>query len=64
MTSPLELLTDRKNRQTTFLGDNWAPLSCGTVAFIGVCFVRYGTRRPLFSGKYDVTNVFLQLATT
>ncbi|XP_017047333.1 NADH dehydrogenase [ubiquinone] 1 subunit C2 [Drosophila ficusphila] len=47
---PLELLTNKGNRQSSFLSPIWNPLACG-LAGVGVAiFVNWGFRRPVFSG--------------
>ncbi|XP_067010079.1 NADH dehydrogenase [ubiquinone] 1 subunit C2 [Anabrus simplex] len=50
MATPLELLTPREDRVDTYLSKIWAPALCGSVAFLTVCFVNFGTKRPVFSG--------------
>ncbi|XP_034098588.1 NADH dehydrogenase [ubiquinone] 1 subunit C2 [Drosophila sulfurigaster albostrigata] len=47
---PLELLTNKGNRQPTFLAPIWNPIA-GAVAGFGVAlFVNWGFRKPVFSG--------------
>ncbi|EDV30611.1 uncharacterized protein Dana_GF20581 [Drosophila ananassae] len=47
---PLELLSNKGNRQPSFLGPIWNPFACG-LAGVGVAlFVNWGFRRPVFSG--------------
>lgn len=54
--SALKLLEDSSERKKTFLNDIWTPMACGLVGFGAMCFVNYGTRRPIFSGnKYTLT---------
>lgn len=48
----LKLLTDTEDRKKSFLNDIWSPLLCGTLGFGAACFVNFGTRRPIFSGKF------------
>ncbi|CAO1434853.1 unnamed protein product [Diamesa serratosioi] len=48
--SALKLLEDSSERKKTFLNDIWTPMACGLVGFGAMCFVNYGTRRPIFSG--------------
>ncbi|CAD7079657.1 unnamed protein product [Hermetia illucens] len=50
MASPLELLTNRGDRQPSYLNDKWNPLICSAVGFGAVCYINWATRRPVFSG--------------
>lgn len=50
-TTPLELLENDGTREVPFLSKIWAPSMCATVAFVGVIFGNWASRRPLFSGK-------------
>lgn len=49
--SALKLLEDSSERKKSFLNDIWTPMACGLVGFGAMCFVNYGTRRPIFSGN-------------
>jgi len=50
---PLELLSNKGNRQASFLNPIWNPLACG-LAGVGVAiFVNWGFRRPVLSGKFS-----------
>ncbi|KAH8411950.1 hypothetical protein KR222_003558 [Zaprionus bogoriensis] len=47
---PLELLTNRGNRQPSFLSPIWNPLACAAGGFGIALFVNLGFRKPIFSG--------------
>lgn len=48
-TTPLELFEEP--REAPFISQIWAPSMCATVAFVGVIFANWTSRRPYFSGK-------------
>ncbi|XP_044743236.1 NADH dehydrogenase [ubiquinone] 1 subunit C2 [Chrysoperla carnea] len=48
--SPVELLTPDPNRIPSFLSDKIVPIICGALGFGCVCYVNWGSRRPVFSG--------------
>ena len=58
MSQALQLLTN-DGRQASFLSDIWAPLSCGIFGFGAMCFVNFGTRRPVFSGMIFLYNFII-----
>ncbi|XP_022906330.2 NADH dehydrogenase [ubiquinone] 1 subunit C2 [Onthophagus taurus] len=47
---PVELLTPDLTRPEPYINKFWAPVICGGLAFLGVCFGNYATPRPVFSG--------------
>ncbi|EDW65082.1 NADH dehydrogenase [ubiquinone] 1 subunit C2 [Drosophila virilis] len=47
---PLEILTNKGNRQPTFVSPIWNPIA-GAIAGFGIAlFVNWGFRKPAFSG--------------
>lgn len=48
---PLELLTNKENRETTFLSPIWNPMLGGVFGFGAAVFSNWGIRKPVFSGK-------------
>lgn len=59
---PLDLLTNKENRKTSFLRDIYNPAACTAAGFGLACAFNWGFRRPIFSGRFwsDVTaTIFL-----
>lgn len=48
---PIELLTYDPTRVEPFINKYWAAGLCGTLSFVAICFGKYSTKRPVFSGK-------------
>lgn len=52
---PLVLLTNKGDRQNTVLFSLYNPLACAAAGFGLAIFLNWGFRKPLFSGKCQVT---------
>ena len=52
---PLVLLTNKGDRQPTVLYALYNPLACSAAGFGLALVLNWGFRRPLFSGKFQVT---------
>lgn len=48
---PLELLTNKENRQSSFLSPFWNPMLGGVFGVGAALFSNWGIRKPVFSGK-------------
>lgn len=48
---PLELLTNKGNRELTFLSPIWNPILGGVFGVGAALFSNWGVRKPVFSGK-------------
>lgn len=57
----LEILTDDPNRVKPFLTDIYNPLMGATAGFLAMCFVNWGTRRPVFSGLFSLVNMNMKI---
>lgn len=53
MSEALKLLQNNGDRKASFLSNIWAPLSCSIFGFGAMCFVNFGTRRPILSGTQN-----------
>lgn len=53
----LEILTDDPNRQVPFLSQVYNPLVGAALGFGAICFLNFGTRRPIFSGLFLFANI-------
>lgn len=52
---PLVLLTNKGDRQPRFLTAIYNPAACAGAGFGLAMFLNWGFRRPLMSGKFQVT---------
>lgn len=51
MNDPIDLLENKNNRIPSFLSDKYNPMIAGVLGFGAACFVNFGLRRPILSGK-------------
>jgi len=49
---PLELLTNKGTRESTFLTPIWSPIAGSVAGFGAAMFINWGFRKPIFSGKF------------
>ncbi|KAH8267494.1 hypothetical protein KR018_008516 [Drosophila ironensis] len=47
---PLELLTNKGNREPTFLAPLWNPVACGLAGVGAAIFINWGFRKPVMAG--------------
>ena len=50
MNDPLEQLTNKDDRQPSWLNDKWNPMICTLMGTASSLYLNYGTRKPLMSG--------------